>query len=158
MFKWSDIDLIVYDFDGVMTNNSVIVSEEGFESVIVNRSDGLAVGIIKSKNIPQLILSKECNKVVSSRATKLGIPVLQGIHDKKTILLDYCSRNSLDLNKVIYVGNDLNDVPVLSAVGYPMVPLDAYPEAKKIAKFIIPAAGGSGVVRELLNYFIFEEI
>jgi len=158
MFKWNDIDLIVYDFDGVMTNNSVVVSEDGFESVIVNRSDGLAVGIIKSKNIPQLILSKEGNKVVSSRATKLGIPVLQGIHDKKTILLDYCSRNSLDLNKVIYVGNDLNDVPVMSAVGYPMAPLDAYPEAKKIAKYIIPVAGGSGVVRELLNYFIFEEI
>jgi YrbI family 3-deoxy-D-manno-octulosonate 8-phosphate phosphatase len=158
MFKWNEIDLIAYDFDGVMTNNSVIVSEEGLESVIVNRSDGLAVGIIKSRNIPQLILSKERNKIVSARASKLGISVLQGIDDKKKILLDYCSRNSLDLNKVIFVGNDLNDVPVMSVVGYPMAPQDAYPEVKKVAKFIIPAAGGTGVVRELLNFFISEEI
>lgn len=152
-----NIDLIVYDFDGVMTNNSVLLSEDGIESVIVNRSDGLAVEILKSKGIRQLILSTERNKIVRARALKLGIQVLQGIDDKKTILLDYCKRNSVDPNKVVYIGNDRNDVPVMAIVGYPMAPQDAYPEAKKMAKFIIPVAGGSGVVRELLNFIKFSE-
>ena len=83
MLNPDDIDLIVYDFDGVMTDNSVIVNEDGIESVIVNRSDGLAVGILKSLCITQLILSKESNKIVSTRAAKLEIQVLQGVNDKK---------------------------------------------------------------------------
>lgn len=153
-----DISLIVYDFDGVLTDNTVILSENGNESVVVNRSDGLAIEIIKSMGIRQLILSKERNNVVSARAAKLGIPVLQGIDDKKTILLDYCKHNSVDLKRVVYIGNDLNDVPLMMLVGCPMAPQDAFPEAKKNAKFIIPVAGGDGVVRELLNYIKFEEI
>ncbi len=157
MLMQNNISLIVYDFDGVMTNNTVIVSECGFESVIVNRSDGLAVEIIKSKGIPQLILSKEKNKVVATRAAKLGIPVLHGIDDKKTILQNYCKCHSIDLNKVVYIGNDLNDVPVMSVVGHPMTPQDAYIEAKTIATFIIPVTGGNGVIRELLNHIKFEE-
>ena len=157
MFKLDQVELIVYDFDGVMTNNTVIVSENGAESVVVNRSDGLAVEMLKSRGMLQLILSKERNNVVSARAAKLGIQVLQGVEDKKTILMEYCTRNSLDLNKVIYIGNDLNDVPVMSIVGYPMAPEDAYPEAKNVSKFIIPVAGGCGVVRALLNILMIEE-
>lgn len=158
MLTQNSISLIVYDFDGVMTNNTAIVSEDGVESVTVNRSDGLAVEIIKSRGIPQLILSKEGNKVVSARAAKLDIPVIHGANDKKKILIDYCRNNSIDITKVVYIGNDLNDVPVMMTVGYPMAPQDAYSEAKEVAKFIIPVAGGNGVVRELLKYIKFEEV
>jgi 3-deoxy-D-manno-octulosonate 8-phosphate phosphatase (KDO 8-P phosphatase) len=152
-----DIELIVYDFDGVMTNNTFMLREDGMESVIVNRSDGLAVEILKSKGIPQLILSKEHNKIVRTRAAKLGIPVLQGIDDKKTVLLEYCKRNAVDLKNIVYIGNDLNDAPVMNVVGFPIAPQDAYPEAKKAAKFIIATHGGGGVIRELLNIIRFEE-
>lgn len=152
MFSVQDISLIVYDFDGVMTDNKVILSEDGSESIIVNRSDGLAVEIIKKIGIQQLILSKEKNKVVISRASKLNIPVLHGIDNKKDILDLYCEKHSISLKRVVYVGNDLNDLEAMKAVGYPVCPNDAYPEVKTIAKFIIPANGGSGVVRELLNY------
>src|SRR4030067_2746044 len=101
------ISLIVYDFDGVMTDNKVILREDGLESVIVNRADGLAVEIIKNMGIRQIILSKEKNKVVKARAKKLCIPVVQGIDDKKKVLISYCQENNMMLDNVIYIGNDL---------------------------------------------------
>ncbi|TAN45984.1 MAG: haloacid dehalogenase [Nitrospirae bacterium] len=147
-----DIELIVYDFDGVMTDNKVVLREDGLESVIVNRSDGLAVEIIKKLGIRQLILSKEKNKVVVRRAKKLKIPVLWGVDNKKDILSRYCEKNSIALKDVAYIGNDINDVDVMNIVGYSFCPQDAYPEARTAAKFVIPVNGGDGVVRALLNY------
>ena len=152
--KAEDISLIVYDFDGVMTDNRVILSEDGNESVIVNRSDGLAVNILRNMEIRQLILSKETNAVVSSRAQKLGLPVLQGIDDKKLILEKYCQKEKIPIDKVVFVGNDINDVNLMRIVGYPLCPKDAYPEAKAVARFIIPVNGGHGVVRDLVNHII----
>ena len=125
MFLAKDISLIVYDFDGVMTNNKVILSEDGLESVVVNRSDGLAVEIFKKHNLPQMIMSKERNKIVSVRAKKLGIPVLQSVNDKKVAIEGYCNKINIDLKNVIYVGNDLNDLCVMQAVGHPIAPIDA---------------------------------
>lgn len=147
-----NIQLIVYDFDGVMTDNRVILREDGLESVVVNRSDGLAIGIIKSMGIPQMILSKEQNKVLEARARKLGIPVLQGIDNKKETLIECCRNKNIFLSNVVYIGNDINDVDVMRIVGYPICPQDAYPEARAVSKIVIPINGGSGVVRGLLNY------
>ena len=117
-----NIQLIVYDFDGVMTDNRVILREDGLESVVVNRSDGLAIGIIKSMGIPQMILSKEQNKVLEARARKLGIPVLQGIDNKKETLIECCRNKNIFLSNVVYIGNDINDVDVMRIVGYPICP------------------------------------
>ena len=154
--EWSilaeNICLIVYDFDGVMTDNRVILSEDGKESVIVNRSDGLAVNIIKNMGIPQLILSREKNPVVSARARKLSIPVLQGINEKELVLKQYCRDNKIPIEKVVFIGNDINDTNLMCIVGYPLCPNDAYPEAKAAARFIITVDGGCGVIRELLNH------
>src|SRR3972149_11758096 len=112
-----NIQLIVYDFDGVMTDNRVILREDGLESVVVNRSDGLAIGIIKSMGIPQMILSKEQNKVLEARARKLGIPVLQGIDNKKETLIECCRNKNIFLSNVVYIGNENNDVVVMRIVG-----------------------------------------
>ena len=152
--KLEKISLIVYDFDGVMTDNKVILREDGLESVVVNRSNGLAVEMIKKMGVQQLILSKEKNEVVASRARKLNIPVLQGVDDKKDLLIQYCLDRTIDLRNVIYIGNDINDIEPMKLVGYPACPKDAYPEVKEIAKFIIPVNGGSGVVRGLLGFIV----
>ncbi len=157
MIKLEEIRLIAYDFDGVMTDNKVILCEDGMESVVVNRSDGLAVEILKTWGIEQLILSKEKNPVVINRARKLSISVLNGIENKKDILSQYCQDHLIALNNVIYIGNDLNDVEVMKIVGFPMCPDDAYPEAKRAAKFVIPVRGGHGVVRALLDYIAKRE-
>ena len=148
-----NIDLIIYDFDGVMTDNRVLVREDGEEAVFCNRSDGLAISKIKRMGISQLIISTETNKVVEVRAKKLGIPILHGINNKKEILKKYCKEKNIDLSKVIYVGNDINDLEAMKIVGFSVAPADAAKKIKKIAKIITGARGGEGVVRELLNKF-----
>ena len=147
-----NIQLIVYDFDGVLTDNKVILREDGIESVVVNRSDGLAIGIINDRGIKQIILTMETNKVVEARANKLNIPVIKGVVNKKETLVSYCNENNIQLSNVVYIGNDINDFEVMSIVGYPVCPLDAYEEIKRISKIILEVKGGEGVVRDFLNY------
>lgn len=150
--KLKNIELIVYDFDGVLTDNKVIIREDGLESVAVNRSDGLAIIMMKKMGLKQIILSKERNRVVEARASKLGIPAIRGIDDKRKELIDYCSKNAISLKNVVYIGNDINDLEPMQIVGYPVCPSDAYEEIKKVSKFIAKTPGGAGVVRELLRY------
>lgn len=149
-----DIDLIVYDFDGVMTDNRVIIFQDGTEAVIVNRADGLGVDRFRSLGIPQLILSTETNPVVKARAVKLRLEVITSCKDKRHALENYCAQNGYDLNKVMYIGNDLNDLEVMKIVGFPVAPADAHPKIKKIAKLITEAKGGEGVVKEVSDYMM----
>jgi N-acylneuraminate cytidylyltransferase len=147
----SGVELIVYDFDGVMTDNKVIIDRFGNETVKTNRSDGLAVSKIRDMGIKQLILSLEKNPIVKKRSKKLGLVCLQGQEDKKKVLKEYLTLNNIDRNKVVFIGNDINDAEVMSYVGYPIAPNDACTCVKKIAKIITKAKGGDGVVREMLN-------
>lgn len=151
--KLKEIDLIVYDFDGVMTDNKVLVSEDGREAVFCNRSDGLAIRKIKGMGVPQIILSTEKDGAVSSRAKKLQVEVIQGVDDKLRTLSDYCEKRNYSLLKVVYIGNDINDLEVMKKVGFAMAPEDAYEPIKKVAKVILNTKGGQGVIRELLEYF-----
>lgn len=148
------IELIVYDFDGVMTNNSVIVFENGMEAVIVNRADGLGVNMIRDLGILQIILSTETNDVVAARAKKLNLKVIYGCKDKKAKLSEYCENKNIDLNKVLYVGNDINDLEAMKAVGFSVAPADAHKEILKFAGFITNAKGGQGVIKELSEFII----
>ena len=153
----TDIELIVYDFDGVMTDNKVFVDQFGNESVQVNRADGLGVSKIKDMGIHQIIISTETNPVVSKRAEKLGIPCLQGISDKAKELQSYCTANNVNLENVIYVGNDSNDEEAMQVVGWPLCPSDAHETIKNISKHVLTKRGGDGVVRELVDLIIRTE-
>jgi len=153
-FNYKDIVLIVYDFDGVMTDNRVIIFQDGTEAVIVNRADGLGVERFRSLGIPQLILSTETNSIVKARASKLHLEVIASRKDKKITLENYCAQKGYDLNRVMYIGNDLNDLEAMKIVGYPIAPTNAHVEVKKIAKLVTRAKGGDGVIRELLDIFI----
>jgi len=146
-----EIELIIYDFDGVMTDNRVLVDQDGKEAVFCNRADGLAISRIKKMGISQMIVSTETNIVVSVRAEKLRIPVIQGVGDKQDIILRYCEKQNIDLKKVIYIGNDINDLEIMMLIGYPVAPSDASIEIKNIAKIIVNAKGGNGVIRDFLD-------
>ena len=145
------IKLIVYDFDGVMTNNKVYVDQNGNEMVQVNRADGLGVAEIKKMGIKQIIISTEKNPVVSARANKLDIPCFQDIDNKKYALTDYCRKNDIDLKKVAYVGNDINDKDAMAIAGFSFCPKDSHESIKEIADHILPRNGGDGVIRELFD-------
>ncbi|MCX5695171.1 MAG: acylneuraminate cytidylyltransferase [Candidatus Omnitrophica bacterium] len=152
-YIFENIQLIVYDFDGVMTDNRVFIDKRGSEWVKVNRADGLAVSRIKEAGIKQVILSSEENQVIKKRADKLGLPCLYGIANKKKALERYLEANRISKDKVIFVGNDINDMEAMRYVGYPVATNDANAEVKRIAKIVTEAKGGDGVIRELLDMF-----
>lgn len=146
-----EIQLIVYDFDGVMTDNRVLTLQDGTEAIFANRADGLGVAMLKEKGIPQVIISTEANQVVEARARKLGLPVYQDSKNKLATLVQYCNGEGIHLSKVLYVGNDVNDLDAMRAVGFSVAPADAHPEVKEVARVILSARGGEGVIRELAD-------
>jgi len=154
MPKINRVQLIVYDFDGVMTDNKLYVDQEGKEMVQVNRADGLGVAEIEKHGIAQIIISTEKNPVVTTRAVKLGIPSIQGVSKKEMILTEYCEENSIDLESVLYVGNDINDLEAMRLVGYSFCPADAHESIKAIADYTLKTTGGHGVIRELMDFII----
>ena len=146
------INLLVYDFDGVMTDNKVFIDQNGREMVQVNRADGLGVAEIKKLGIDQIIISTEKNPVVTARAKKLNIKCLQCIENKKEALQKYCSENNYDLQYIAFVGNDINDMEAMKIAGYSFCPVDAHGSIKKISNHILDTKGGQGVIRELLDF------
>ena len=147
-----NIKLLIYDFDGVMTDNKVYVDQNGNEMVQVNRADGLGVSEIKKLGIEQIIISTEKNPVVSARAKKLDIYCLQGIENKKDALKKYCQNNNIELKKVAYIGNDINDLEVMKSAGYSFCPADAHKSIKDISIFTLKSNGGEGVIREIFDF------
>lgn len=148
------LDLLVYDFDGVMTDNRVLVDHLGGESVACTRADGLGVDIIRSLGLPQVILSTETNPVVRARAEKLKLPVLQGLADKKQALVDYCIAQGYALGRVLYAGNDVNDFEAMQMVGYAVCPVDAHPAIRSLASLVLSTRGGEGVIREIADRLV----
>lgn len=134
-----------------MTNNKVYVDQNGNETVQVNRADGLGISEIKKMDIEQIIISTETNPVVSARAKKLNIYCLQGIENKKEALKNYCQDNDIELRKVAYVGNDINDKEVMKIVGVTFCPFDAHKSILNISDHVLCTKGGNGVIRELLD-------
>lgn len=146
-----NIELMVYDFDGVMTDNRVLITEDGKEAVFVNRADGLAVSAIRKLGIKQIIISTEKNKVVKARAYKLKIGIINSVNNKGEVLSKYLKLKRINPENVVYIGNDLNDLPAMKLVGWPIAPADACRKVKSIAKIVLGKKGGQGVIREVLD-------
>jgi len=145
------ISLIVFDFDGVMTDNRVWVDEQGHEMVAANRSDSLGLRVLRSRGIPSMVLSTETNPVVSARCKKMGVPVMQGVEEKAVVLKQYLLDNRIDPQEVIFMGNDLNDVSCFDWVGCAVTVADAQVQALREADLILERRGGHGAVRELCD-------
>ena len=144
-----DIDALVFDFDGVLTNNLVHLDQDGKEWVSCSRGDGLAFDVLRKLNKPTYILSTEKNPVVSARAEKLKVPVLQGIGNKAIAVYELANQEGYDLSRILYIGNDLNDYRAMQKCGYSACPSDSHPVIKNMAAITLSTKGGDGVVREL---------
>lgn len=146
---------LVMDFDGVMTDDRVLVDQNGLESVFASRSDGLGLGLLRARTpMETLIISKERNPVVTMRAQKLKIPVLQAIDDKATALREEMRKRGFRPEETIYVGNDINDLPVLDLVGFFVAPADSHLEVLRRADLVLKRKGGKGALRELCDRLI----
>jgi 3-deoxy-D-manno-octulosonate 8-phosphate phosphatase (KDO 8-P phosphatase) len=147
----SKVKLFALDFDGVLTNNKVLLNENGEEFVSCSRGDGLAFDALRKLNIRAIILSTEKNRVVSARARKLQIEAVQGIVNKKDKLQEIINENQLKKDEVVFIGNDINDINAMSLCGITFCPSDSHQSVKEVVKVVLKSKGGDDIVREILE-------
>ena len=140
---------LVLDFDGVLTDNRVWVDQNGNETVAAYRSDSDGIKKLARAGINTMVLSSEVNPVVAARCRKIGIPAIHGVEDKAVVLQKYLHDEGIDGSQVVYLGNDINDIPCFPIVGCAVVVADALPEALLAADIVLNRRGGYGAVREL---------
>jgi len=160
----SEFHTIVFDFDGVFTDNFVYLNDEGQESVRCSRSDGYALNLLRKARSQGLhsaemfVLSTETNSVVEARCKKMGITSHHGVKDKWRFMQDYLSSSTGQDGKtsegVIYFGNDLNDLEVMQNVGFSIAPSDAHPVIKDMASKVIDCRGGDHFVRQGVEFLL----
>jgi N-acylneuraminate cytidylyltransferase len=150
----AQVELVVFDFDGVMTDDRVYVDQEGVEMVAAHRGDGMGVALLRRAGIPAMILSTETNPVVARRAEKLQIPVMHGVGRKGEVLAQVLAEQGINPLNVVYLGNDVNDLPCFPLVGCAVVVADAHPAAAAEADLVLGRRGGDGAVRELCDLLL----
>ena len=151
-----NIKLIVSDFDGVFTDNRVWTDQHGEESVAGSRSDGLRIRDLHERGIEVILLSSEENPVVVARAKKLGIEAVQETDTRKKgdALKNLLSRKQVDPAHVVFIGNDVNDLPCFEIAGWAVAVADSYPEVLRAADYVLRTAGGHGAPRELFDLIL----
>lgn len=159
--RLAQLHTIVFDFDGVFTDNKVYVMQNGMEAVRCDRADGLAVDLLRrhrrgpAPRLDVLIISTERNPVVAARARKLGLKCRQAEGDKLAFLTTYLRRRYPTLQDpfagLLYVGNDLNDLSIMRRAGFSVAPHDAHAMVKRVAGTVLSQNGGEGFVRELVE-------
>lgn len=149
-----DIDAVVLDFDGTQTDDRVLIDSDGREIVAVHRGDGLGVAALRKAELKLLILSTETNPVVAARARKLKVPVLHGIDRKDLALKQWCEEAGIAPERVLYVGNDVNDLPCFDLVGWPVAVAGAHDVVRGAARAVTATPGGSGAIREIAAWLL----
>lgn len=150
--KAAKIKLVVFDFDGVFTDNKVIVMQNGDEAVVCSRADGFGLEMLRKAGIEAIVLSTEINPVVSARCRKLKLKCVQGCADKPLKLSSIVKSARIKMAQVAYVGNDVNDLTCMKMVGLAGAVADAYPEVVSAAHYVTERKGGMGAVREFCEF------
>ncbi|MEU6391466.1 N-acylneuraminate cytidylyltransferase [Streptomyces sp. NPDC046939] len=149
-----DIDAVVLDFDGTQTDDKVLIDSDGREFVTVHRGDGLGIAALRRSGLRLLILSTEVNPVVAARARKLKIPVLHGIDRKDLALKQWCEEQGIAPERVLYAGNDVNDLPCFGLVGWPVAVASAHDVVRGAARAVTTVPGGDGAIREIASWIL----
>ncbi|QDI69400.1 transferase [Streptomyces calvus] len=149
-----DIDAVVLDFDGTQTDDRVLIDSDGQEFVAVHRGDGLGIAALRRSGLKLLILSTEQNPVVAARARKLKLPVLHGIDRKDLALKQWCEEQGIAPERVLYVGNDVNDLPCFALVGWPVAVASAHDVVRGAARAVTTVPGGDGAIREIAGWIL----
>lgn len=150
------IELVILDFDGVVTDNRVWTDQDGREMVAAYRSDSPRIGELRKNGIEVMILSSEPNTVVAARAKKMGVEAIHGVgmQDKGRVMREVLERKNIKAENVVYVGNDLNDLPCFEVAGWSVAVADAFPEVIQAADYVLSQSGGHGAVRELCELIL----
>ncbi len=150
------VSVVFFDFDGVMTDDKVIVGEDGTESVACSREDGMGISLLRKQGgIKLVVLSTEKNPVVAARCRKLKIECYQDLgHSKVEAMKKYLEENGLRPEDTVFMGNDLNDVECMKLAGCAVAPRNAREDVRNIAAIVTDKAGGNGAVREICDLIV----
>lgn len=152
----SRIKMFLTDCDGCLTDGGMYYSETGDELKKFNTRDGMAFGLMKrNNNIITGIITGECTKIVEKRARKLSVDILeQGCKDKLQCVKALCAQYNISLDSVLYIGDDINDIDLLKAVGISCAPADAMPQVKEVVSYVSACSGGNGVIRDVYEWLM----
>jgi len=150
------IELVIFDFDGVFTDNRVWTGQDGKETVASHRSDSVRFSELREKGIELMIMSSEPNPVVEARAKKVKVEAIHGIgwQDKGRVMREVLEKKNIKAENVVFVGNDINDLDCFKIAGWAVAVADAYPEVLQVADFVLSKPGGHGAVRELCELIL----
>lgn len=147
-----EIKMFLTDCDGCLTDGGMYYSERGDELKKFNTRDGMGFALLRQKGIITGIVTSESVDLNRRRAEKLKLDILEaGCKDKLSAIKGICDDWRIALENVCYIGDDINDIEAVKAVGYGCCPADAMPEVKKVAKYVTKANGGEGVIREIVE-------
>lgn len=150
-----EIRLFATDVDGVLTDAGMYYSESGDEWKKFNTRDGMGIKLLQKAGLITAIVTQERTRLVARRAEKLAIPELhQGVMDKLSVIRDMASRHGISLRQVAYIGDDVNDMEALQAVGFSAAPADGLPQVLKIVDYVCEKNGGEGAVREIAEMIL----
>ena len=149
------IRLFATDVDGVLTDAGMYYAESGDEWKKFNTRDGMGIKLLQRAGIVTAIVTQERTKLVARRAEKLTIPELhQGVMDKLSCVREMAVRYGLTLSQVAYIGDDINDLETLKAVGFSATPADGMPKVTAVVDYICLKKGGEGAVREIIEMIL----
>lgn len=148
------IKLLVCDVDGVLTDGTIVYGSEGVELKAFDIKDGLAIKLAGWNALPVVWLTGRCSEAVARRAAELDVHVYQGATDKAAGLHAVARDHHLTLHEIAYLADDLNDLPALRLVGWPVAVADAAPEVMAVAAYTTRARGGRGAVREVIEQIL----
>ncbi len=149
------IRLFATDVDGVLTDAGMYYAESGDEWKKFNTRDGMGIKLLQKAGIITAIVTQERTKLVARRAEKLTIPeVHQGVMDKLSLVREMAARHGLSLEQVAYIGDDINDMETLKAVGFSATPADGMPRVAAVVDYICAKKGGEGAVREIVEMIL----
>jgi len=146
------LKLLLTDVDGVMTDGTLLLLPDGSEAKSFHIRDGLAIVLAHHAGLRTGLVSGRSSPIVARRAQELGMAVVrQGVRDKGAALLEILAEQGLTQREVAYVGDDLNDLPILNAVALSAAPADAPFEVRAAAFMVLETAGGRGCLREFVE-------
>jgi 3-deoxy-D-manno-octulosonate 8-phosphate phosphatase (KDO 8-P phosphatase) len=150
--RLSQVKLLALDVDGVLTDGGLYYTDSGEEFKKFNVKDGLGLKLLMQAGIDIAIITASTSTSVIHRAKKLGINhTFIGVENKLNVLENLCHKLNITLEQVAYIGDDLNDIPVLQAVGCPLTVADAMSINKSSVIYVTELAGGKGAVREICD-------